>query len=166
MLNSNKTKLVIFDNFTIDESLPKYSTGNLADVGGIQTNSRVGWSDRATFGTLGTDGDMAMRIKKPNIWQRLKYLWFGEETHMKQLEAYKKEPEPVKVTIEEFFKSIKNNSTELKKIEKRAESYEAAIKQAKDFGQDALVEKLNNQLDIVRAETQLYASGFKTVITH
>jgi hypothetical protein len=63
------------------------------------------------------------------------------------------------MTIQEFFKSIKNSVEELKTVRSRADGYERAIKAALENGQTALVERLTAGLHSAKFEAQLEAIG-------
>ena len=63
------------------------------------------------------------------------------------------------LTIQEFFRSIKNSVEELNVIRTRAAGYEKAIQAAIANGQTALVEKLTAGLHAAKVEAQLEAIG-------
>jgi len=68
------------------------------------------------------------------------------------------------ITIQEFFKSIKNSVEELNVVRTRAAGYEKAIRAAIDNGQTALVEKLTAGLNAAKLECQLEAIGLPKYI--
>jgi len=68
------------------------------------------------------------------------------------------------ITIQEFFKSIKNSVEELNVVRTRAAGYEKAIKAAIENGQTALVEKLTAGLNAAKLECQLEAIGLPKYI--
>ena len=68
------------------------------------------------------------------------------------------------VTVEEFFKSIKNSKRQMEKIDDRLEAYELALQQATDLGQVALRQELERKIDVVRSESQLYAKNLVKVV--
>lgn len=167
MLNLNKNGLRIFDNFITDPNLPKFKSENfnISEDDEMTTNPSAFFmpNENIRIGNNLDSDDFIYKNgffykKKPSIRERLQYLWSGK------LKEYKiPVPKPT-LTPSDFFKSIKNNAKELRKIEKRTEGYIEALKHAGTMGQTALMEKLKTQIDVVRSETQLYATGFKTII--
>jgi hypothetical protein len=71
------------------------------------------------------------------------------------------EKSPRKLSIEEFFSSVKNTAEELVIIKERVLGYEKAMVNAKQSGQKALYEQLQGGLNAHRMETQLFAQGFQ-----
>ncbi len=69
------------------------------------------------------------------------------------------------ITVEEFFKSIKNSAEELVLVNERYESYESAIKHLQQTGQQTILERMSLDLEIYKAESQLYATGRRKLIT-
>lgn len=69
------------------------------------------------------------------------------------------------LTVEEFFSSIKNSKEELVLLTERFKSYESAIEHLKNTGQEALYETMCADLEVHRAETQLYATGHRKLVT-
>jgi len=185
MLNEDKTKLSIFENFIVDKDLPKHKNQSeeiTLEFGTTPTPTAMeGWDSNATSNPassnqiyIGEENALSIhgrpvldskgRYIKNNLWGRLKYV-FREYKAEKRRKANSPKTQIPTLTVEDFFKSIKNDSKELAKIEKRSENYIKAIKEAKQFGQIALFEKLENMLKVVRQETQLYALGLKQIIT-
>lgn len=80
-------------------------------------------------------------------------------------EAIKEENKIPELTVEEFFSSIKNSKEELELLTERFKSYEAGIKHLKNTGQEALYETMCADLEVHRAETQLYATGHRKLVT-
>lgn len=71
----------------------------------------------------------------------------------------------VELTVEEFFASVKNSAEELELVKERYANYEKSISHLKRSGQLAVLERMEHELEIHRAETQLFAIGFRKVIT-
>jgi hypothetical protein len=69
------------------------------------------------------------------------------------------------ITPKEFFESVKNSAEELVLANERFASYEKAIAHLKRTGQIAILERMEYDLEIHRAETQLYAIGHTKVVT-
>lgn len=159
----DSTELQIFENFRIDRKLPKYkvhenATGIKPAVDGtgfLPSDSSIErWQDFSF--TVGPSGNSI------NSWVQspAKQSWWdkfvnGVKTVMKPAHTY---------DVEEFFKSIKNSTTELKRVDERIDSFKAIMEHAKTFGQTVLVEKIQDELSVIKAETQLYAIELTTVI--
>ena len=69
------------------------------------------------------------------------------------------------ISPKEFFESVKNSAEELVLANERFASYEKAIAHLKRTGQIAILERMEYDLEIHRAETQLYAIGHTKVVT-
>lgn len=69
------------------------------------------------------------------------------------------------MSVEEFFKSVKYSAEELTIVEERLKTYEDALSHLKNSGQLALYELMCQEMEIHKAETQLYAIGHKKIIT-
>lgn len=80
-------------------------------------------------------------------------------------EAIKEENKIPELTVEEFFSSIKNSKEELELLTERFKSYEAGIEHLKNTGQEALYETMCADLEVHRSESQLYATGYKQLVT-
>jgi hypothetical protein len=72
---------------------------------------------------------------------------------------------PAEISPKEFFESVKNSAEELVLANERFASYEKAIAHLKRTGQIAILERMEYDLEIHRAETQLYAIGHTKVVT-
>jgi hypothetical protein len=166
LLNRDKTGLAIFDNFQVDRTLPKYKSGVVGESKNpeppsfiVSGGQRAGaWGDRDMSDANGIDSgfimEMGTKTPKQSRWDKFVY------------GLKKKEKVPVYTyTVEEFFKSIKNSSEELIKIDERIDSFNVVLKHAKEFNQKALVEKLEDELLVLKSETQLYAINLTTIIT-
>lgn len=77
----------------------------------------------------------------------------------------KEEEKAPELTVEEFFKSVKNSQEEITLVEGRLENYKAALEYLTKTGQIAVREVMEHDLEICRAETQSYAMGLTKVIT-
>lgn len=186
MLNFNKTGLRIFDNFEVDESLPKHQAegdlnveidSNLTVRSTGQGGTRV-WTNSGNFSTSDLSDDIIIAphpgmhivaMKKDTLTsflgRKLKTIgekWMGFKGESKPKEENFIAP---KMTVEEFFKSIKNTKSQLNKLDKRLEGYQVALQQAKDLGQVALMERLEGQIEVIRSESQLYANNMVKVVT-
>jgi len=170
MLDSRTKGLQIFERFISDETLLKFDghdgpiqqhTAGFGGIGNSQVNGNFAVPSIGIDATAFNDG-FVIEKKNPTWKQRWRYFRKGE-VHITNVEL--KVDETRKMPVEEFFRSIKNSKKELKKIDKRAEGYIEALKQAEIMGQIALIERLTAQIDVVKAEGQLYSIGLKTIIT-
>lgn len=148
MIQNNRLR--IFDIFEIDYQLPKYN----------KTRS----DESAQIGEAGLiqilpQDDIAIKYnskKKRKLWNIFKH---------KEHSANKEIKEIKKITVFEFFSHIKNNLSEIENIKDRSESLELLINKANQFGQIALKEKILKNLNIIKAETQLYAINYIKYLT-
>lgn len=177
MLNLNKNGLEIFENFQIDRNLPKYKASsdiNILPFGG--SSQALVFSNDITAGGWTTipsnDGSVDNSIELFSTKQDTFREWLGRKLKRMgdRMSGYtEKEPNSEgkipTITIEEFFKHIKNSRKEMDRLDKRLEGYEAALTQAEELGQTALKEKLSKQIDVIRSESQLFAKKMLTVIT-
>jgi hypothetical protein len=159
MLNSDKTKLKIFENFNTDYNLPKHKKDNSDDSvsrGGSFISNPEDWSVSAVGSTY-YDG-------KQNWFKRLGRWISGKTTEIKVKREEKKKLNP-----SEFFKEISSTlefkTFDSKKYVKRVDGYLSAIENAKKLGQIALVEKLQKEIDLVKCESLLFGIGNVKTIT-
>jgi len=153
MLTRDQERLEIFENFSIDYNLPKYNKNS-----GNESNSFISIGN-STGGSLTIDDQDVINTGDKNK-TGIKHIFLK----IKSLFKYKKEKD-VKMTPYEFFKSVKNSTEELEIIEERSSAYEKMLINAKETGQTALREKLEDSISLIRSESQLIATGYKTVIT-
>lgn len=147
MLNEAGDKLFVLEFFQVDRSLPKHEDLKL----GVRKGSYT--SDESEFGEINfADSDM-IRIRRAPQPQKWWARWF------------KKREKPPALSIRDFFVSVKNSEEEIKIVESRAAGYEAALKEAKLTGQQALCEKLEAGLQAFRAESQMLSIGIQKYVT-
>ncbi len=159
MLNhQGELDIFVEGNFLVDRSLPKFAgmAGDADD--GIPTAEvwyRAGQMIEGPFTIHGEDGGggrfsirRARRPPRSRSW--LSRLLRRRDSPML--------PES-SMTVEEFFRSLKNSAEELRIVAERAAGYEDALRKAKASGQTALLESLGKNLVAVRAEAQLVAMG-------
>lgn len=170
-------KLDIFENFRVDRSLPKYTNrprkpkfgksskfssnqDDMSDdeesalmdsisVGNVRNIRSPRWDDpkNQSLVTWMEEGILPW----PWRWvRRLQRLWAWMRGRPSQGKT---------LTIQEFFRSLKNSADELKVVDERAKGYEAALSKARAAGQVALCETLELGLQSMRAEAQLVALG-------
>ena len=151
-------RLKIFENFRVDYELPKFKkpvvpVSQILEHGGIiDLNSRVDIMSKVASGiTFSRNSTIRMSEDSEDVEESpLSPSWWKVLTRF----LWKKEPVP-RMSVEAFFKSVKNSAEELRFVEERAYGYEKAIERAKTAGQRALVEQLGKTVVAVRAETQL-----------
>jgi hypothetical protein len=165
MINKDD-KLIVLENFRIDRNLPKYVSKEKKRKGGnfeasedeMMMDSDFSVTQVANPAFVGSRGVRLVPIeKKPSFLQRfLIFLSFWK--------PYPKLTPPKEISIEEFFSSIKNTTEELVIVEERARGYGQAMLNAKQAGQQALLEQLQAGLNATKMETQLLAIGLPKFI--
>ena len=145
MLDKTNKKLEVFEDFIIDRDLPKYKKSTTTNVGFF--------TDSNNFVAIGTN--MMISASKDS-----KFIFPLTKLFSRFIPLFRK-----RITVGDFFKSIKNNSEELKIIQKRVNGYEQLLETAKASGQIALMEEIEDSLEIIRQETQLISRGLTKIIT-
>lgn len=158
-------ELEIFDNFQIDYSLPKHKKEN-SDVKMSYVEGSV---PNEAWITIPTNGDISGRVfvggveMKPPFKARLigwllKMLQKSNSTQTEQ-------PKRKVISVIEFFTQLSKSYEELTPIAEIAEHYKKALTHAKTMGQTALLQKLEDLLDMVKGEAVLIAMGLKKYVT-
>ena len=182
-------KLEIFENFIIDGKLPKYASKKRSEIDRSvrqyidwrqdhssfemdESKSADGESDSDEQGILFTPEP----VKKPTIKAYSKtdvvmsviftvifypYLCIRDFFRRRRLAK----AEASRISIQQFFISVKNSIQELEIIKERAKGFEKVILDAGKTGQIALKEQLIRGLEAHRCETQLFASGSTKYLT-
>lgn len=144
-------ELEIFDNFEIDRNLPKYHSENgnakvEAENLYIPVQPVDPWATQTTaFGTI--------KFGKHNIKNWL----------ISKLQGKKKSTK--KISIVDFFSNVTKSCEELTTVEEIANYYENALKQSLVMGQTALIQKLKDNLNVVKGEAVLIAIGLRKYVT-
>lgn len=144
------------------------------------SGSRIGLSPDTGSFLQATDGFISLASgaieKKVSLWNRI----FSRKRIKRQLatemenakspnftlqEIPEQKSQDPEISVSDFFKSIKNSAEELTVIEGRLKRYEDAVDHLKKSGQIALLDNLYMELEMHRAETQLYAASKTQVIT-
>jgi len=154
-------ELEIFDNFQVDRNLPKYDNDkNNGKITYGDNNVEGGvWLSVPTSGDIIGDSDVNA---KPSFMTRLISFFqkkLGKSNSTQVVEKRKL------ITILEFFTGLSKSYEELTPIANIAEHYQKALLQAKAMGQTALLQKLENLLNMIRGETHLIAMGLKKYVT-
>jgi len=172
MITPDGNHLIVLEDMSIDWNLPKYKKPS---KGGKSKGNVIDLSDEDE---MSEDSGGNFRMASNVVWNQnvgttqVTLLPYGQITEVKpktgildKLAFWKKappppppEPEPP-LSIEDFFKSVKNTQQELVIVEARAAGYERAMANAKKAGQEALYEKLAAGLNAYRMETQLVSMG-------
>lgn len=168
MINS-KDKLFVFENFQADRDLPKFSKKKQAQAQYSVSSEDFEFEDSGESKsmnmtvhpgslTLGNNLNFRPHWIVRAFWWILAVLklspyvrWWPSETRVKQQAG--------KMSIEEFFSSVRNSTVELKLVKDRAAGYERAMIRAKQGGQQALFEQLVSGLNAYKMESQLMAMG-------
>lgn len=194
MYNYEKTGLLIFDNFQVDFNLEKWQKRRYdPSQPGRQVPEifpRINRSNGATvfsgnaFIPINPQSGITTREKPvgaqaekesgPSLFdkifnrKKIKKRKQEREMALKQANFFvETTPEDFhpEIPVEEFFKSVKNSAQELVLASDRFKNYQKSIEHLKRTGQVALLEHMESQLEIHRAETQCYAIGLRKVIT-
>lgn len=183
MITPDGNHLIVIEDMQVDWNLPKYKkpakSGSKSKVNVIDLSEddEMSSDDSESFG--------GVRIARNVVWNSavgttsIQLVPFGQVTEVKKdpglldkLMFWKNrtpapppaEPEPP-LSIEDFFKSVKNTQQELVIIESRAAGYERAMTNAKQAGQEALYERLAEGLNAYKMETQLVAMGLPKFVS-
>lgn len=137
-------RLAIFDNFIVDrDNNGRPDDGStLSFLGGEQTNTMAMPVKSLVITVNGQDVGVTSG-KRPSAFVR----WFTGRSNERRM------------TVQQFFASLKNSAEELAVVNERAAQYEKAIQQARELRQTALAEKLVAGLMMARVEAQLVATG-------
>lgn len=194
-LAHDKKSLRVLESFEVDWELPKWKNrlaegSNLMMYnnigrrnGGLNVISQVTVvpTDGAFISAPGPNGfsigagGVITPAKKEGFLER----FFGRNKRQKALEQKMKEEaekpnftveplqteDPPSMTVEEFFSSVKNTVDEIQKVNEKLESYTSALEKLKNLGQVALYEAMALDVEMYRAEAQLYAIGMTKYIT-
>lgn len=176
-------KLEVFENFHRDTRLPKFAPKDppkkfedfrvrdsddltrLRQEGTLIFNSSAStavtdWGGSSNIVMMANPRDSSMMVSESDQDEIVKApkttkKWWGRFVQKKPKEPVYGPP----LTIQEFFKTIKNSTEELNVVRTRAAGYEQAMKTALENGQTALVEKLVAGLHAAKMECQLEAIG-------
>jgi len=188
-LAHDKKSLRVFEAFEVDYQLPKWRhrmeegahmmiynnitrnpEGKLV-VGSDSFITPIGWPITTVSGSFQAGG-MGDSGNKPGIIERI----FGKSKRKKEAERIRmeqdmaqvpnmeihklpeEEPQP-EMSVEEFFNSVKNSVEEIVLVREKIEGYDAAIKKLKQLGQVSLMQSMAFDIEMYRAEAQLYAIG-------
>jgi hypothetical protein len=149
-------RLLIFDEFQVDENLPKFAQQRAAqdDEAKMEGGSVIHYSkSRARF-LVGrsefTEVTVAPPAKKPSWWRR----WFT------------KRPKPEQViSVKYVFDLVLTNPEELTLLRERDAAFQELIDRATAAGQTSLIKQLESEREIRKFESTLFAKGMKRYIS-
>lgn len=169
MLNHTKTGLLVLDQMWIDTNLPKHK---VEDANGMMDSSPIRMGRFANNVTPmramaiddfdasidSVDVNINYRIAlTKRMWKRVFLKLFGWI-----IEKTKTKPT---LTVQDFFKHIKSNLTNVEAYEDKVNEFIRIAKHANQLGQTALFEEVMKDVELVKLEATLLASDFKTCIT-
>jgi hypothetical protein len=169
-------ELEIFDNFEVDRNLPKYHSENGdAKVEVQNVYIPIQTTDWGTQSTALTNLVQTAWVSIPQESVPVNTVFntndgekFGKRNIknwlISKLEGKKKGKSPKKISIVDFFANVTKSCEELTTIEEIAKYYEDALKQSFAMGQIALIQKLKDNLDVVKGEAVLIAIGLRIKI--
>lgn len=161
-------KLVIFENFEVDNNLPKHNkeavkvelTGSLPSSGSIIISNQVFTTPISLASGTGTNWIDTWRDDNREIVRPVaENTGFFAKLFSKF--KFKKEEKKVTMTIVQFFSSLANSLNEMKSLQDVGLHYETLITNAVKGGQTALAEQLKSRLESAKSESQLVAFGLK-----
>ncbi len=168
MIASNN-ELQIFQNFEIDYHLPKHKTEELTSSnttvsGNVPSSSR--WPTMAFIDGENIDRSITIDVRKHLHDQNPTFMsWLKLKAFIWSSRMYK-EKNPVKpITIKDYFNEFKVNIEELNHVDDIATHYETILQKAISLNQTALVEKLQDMIEVVRAESYLINTDLNKFIT-
>lgn len=181
-------KLQIFEDFLVDQSLPKFKRDESGDTIGDSDEEGFGMEmkpqrfrrrqpqrfhvssgDEFTFNPSIGSGSTPVNLAvapgdlEPSLKDRLLRL-VGRSPKAPPVVPPPVEQTPA-LSVLQFFESIKHSFDEILIVKDRAEGYDRAMVNALKAGQVALVEQLRDGIHAYRQETQLVAMGLSKFVT-
>lgn len=166
MIHNNE--LLIFDNFIVDHNLPKHKKADK------NTNSSI------SFGTSGDIDEWNTTVPvvswdNPQTLIEFRKHEFSETVTIinwikLQLAKFLYKDKLVKkkstvLTVQNFFNQIKSSFNNIEHVDNIATYYEKVLIKAKSVNQTALVEKLIDNIEIIRAESSLINTDLNKYIS-
>lgn len=143
-------KLLVFEEFAVDRGLPKFKHAEEErEKGEFSVQRRRSVTLISGESVAFNGGDLITHHR--GFFARMFWrLWHS---------FVAKREEERKMSIEEFFSSVKGSAEELQIVRERGVGYEAALHRAQQAGQIALIEQMQKGIVAVRAEAQLVAAA-------
>lgn len=155
----NAGKLLVFENFETDQSLPKFrrKDDHLDPVSyTLVQNSMFSVRNIQNSGSIVLQSQSTSWIERMALRFRLVRM-IGVSRVLRWL--FEKPQQTERMSVEQFFSSVCNSTRELELVSDRAVGYEQAMIRARKAGQRALLEQLVDGLNAYKMETQLVAIG-------
>jgi hypothetical protein len=166
---SNKKELDIFDSFNTDQNLPKHvkrRESETNDVVSFEGSSVDGNWQIASPTTVESDMTYWVDYRKYMFGQNNTIINWVKLKIAQSMFKNKMVAKPVKtLNIREFFSDIKDSVETIAASNEIADHYEKVLLKAKDMNQRALITKLTDLLEVVRAETVLIGTDLNKFVT-
>ena len=162
--NAGLKELSMFDNFQVDKNLPKHRkdvTGEISYSSNDGTVPQEAWVGVPSSGGIWVNG----RQIGGTFRERLINFFLRRLEKHKSTRSEEERMNLKTLTVVEFFTSLTKSFKELTPIADIAEYYGDALIQAKTMGQVALLQNLEDNLDMVRGEAHLIAMGLKKYVS-
>jgi len=164
MINS-LDKLLVFEDFFVDRSLPKHSKNKGAQYTINPNDFSVG-EDSGNMMMVRPNRSLTIHnvhnAIKPSWLVRL-FWWISAALRLSPyIKWWSDEEVPEQselMTVEEFFTSVNSSAKEIQLVKDRAAGYEKAMIRAKQGGQQALFEQLVAGMNVHRMESHLMTLG-------
>lgn len=162
MLTRDTKRLAIFDNFKTDYQLPKHTKKTRNDLYDSESVKSINFdSDR--FSVPSQSNDLSIGVfsfdGNDNVGETT-----PKKSLLKRIIEYLTPKDKPKLSVHDFFKSVKSSAINIEQYSNRVNSYLTALNNAKHLNQEALVVQIQNKINEAKYEAILYASGFRTII--
>ena len=169
-------RILVFENFFSDLNLPKFKKQSFDSKTKYSVMSEDEVGSEEDFGepktpiyvtnfqsTVAMDSNMIVvrsnSVALPQSWFA-RVFWRIVSMFTDDVKPVRRvEQQTERMSVEEFFSSVRNSAKELEIVTTRAEGYGKALSRAKQAGQQALFEQLTAGLNAYKMETQLLALG-------
>ena len=137
MLDRSKKGLLIFESFNVDYKLPKHNKDNSNSINPYDINM-----DGGTM-SIGGSVDVFVSPSEIDSSPNLKLSLFKRFIQFLS-NLFNPEKKP-KLTVGDFFKSVKGSAIDVNKYSDRVNTYISALEHAKKNNQTALVQELESK---------------------
>ena len=170
---ARNNELQIFENFEIDYSLPKHKkeesiyTNSIITIGGssVPTSNSM-WGNFNFVDGQNIERSETIHLRRSMHQQNPTFIgWLKLKAYIWSSRMIKEKKPTDLITIKEYFNQFKTNIEELTHIDDIANHYEAILQKAESLNQVALVEKLRDMIEVVRAESYLIDTDLNKFIT-
>ena len=169
-------RILVFENFFSDLNLPKFKKQSFDSKTKYSVMSEDEVGSEEDFGepktpiyvtnfqsTVAMDSNMIVvrsnSVALPQSWFA-RVFWRIVSMFTDDVKPVRRvEQQTERMSVEEFFSSVRNSAKELEIVTTRSEGYGKALSRAKQAGQQALFEQLTAGLNAYKMETQLLALG-------